>query len=121
MIDTVIASSVAVMSFQWFTKLNTMAKQSSGIVVGAFIIKKEKFDALPPEGKAFFKDNVLDLDSKDVDDEATEKLSERLKVINLIASASSWQAVQYQARWSLAGRLYSKALLEEVGAIVGRR
>jgi len=121
MIDTVIASSVAVMSFQWFTKLKTMAKQSSGIVVGAFIIKKEKYDALPKEGKEFFEKQVFDLDSKEVDDEATEKLQERLKVINLIASASSWQAVQYEARWALAGRLYSKSLLEEVGDIVGRK
>ncbi|MGB5809870.1 MAG: TRAP transporter substrate-binding protein DctP [Polyangiales bacterium] len=121
MIDTVIASSVAVMSFQWFTKLKTMAKQSSGIVVGAFIIKKDKFDALPEEAKQYFKTKVPSLDSKAVDDEATQKLSERLKVINLIPSASSWQAIQYQARWSLAGRLYSKALLEEVGEIVGRR
>ncbi|MEM7435741.1 MAG: TRAP transporter substrate-binding protein DctP [Myxococcota bacterium] len=121
MVDTVIATSVAVMSFQWFTKLKTMAKQSSGIVVGAFIIKKDKYDALPQEAKDYFKNQVPDLDSKDVDDEATQKLSSRLKVVNLIASASSWQAVQYSARWSLAGRLYSKSLLEEVGEIVGRR
>lgn len=121
MVDTVIATSVAVMSFQWFTKLKTMAKQSSGIVVGAFIIKKDKYDALPEEAKQYFKTQVPDLDSKVVDDEATQKLSKRLKVINLIASASSWQAVQYSARWSLAGRLYSKALLEEVGEIVGRK
>lgn len=121
MIDTVIASSVAVMSFQWFTKLKTMAKQSSGIVVGAFVIRKDKFDALPEAARTYFKTKVPSLDSKVVDDEATEKLSERLKVINLLPSASSWQAIQYQARWSLAGRLYSKALLEEVGEIVGRR
>jgi len=121
MIDTVIASSVAVMSFQWFTKLKTMAKQSSGIVVGAFIIKKDKVDALPPEGKKYLETQVYNLDSKAVDDETTEKLKERLKVINLIGSASSWQAVQYTARWSLAGRLYSKSLLEEVGQIVGRK
>ena len=121
MIDTVIASSIAVMAFQWHTKLKTMAKQSSGIVVGAFIIKKEKMDSLPPEAQAYLRNSVLELNSRATDDEATQKLRERLKVTNLGAYGNSWKAVQYQARWDLAGRLYSKALLERVGAIVGRQ
>ena len=121
MIDTVIASSIAVMAFQWHTKLKTMAKQSSGIVVGAFIIKSEKMDSLPPEAQAFLRDSVLELNSRETDDEATEKLRERLKVTNLGAYGNAWKAVQYQARWDLAGRLYSRALLERVGDIVGRQ
>ena len=121
MIDTVIASSIAVMAFQWHTKLKTMAKQSSGIVVGAFIIKSEKMDSLPPEAQAFLRNSVLELNSRETDDEATEKLRERLKVTNLGAYGNAWKAVQYQARWDLAGRLYSRALLERVGDIVGRQ
>ena len=120
MIDTVIASSIAVMSFQWYTKLKTMAKQSSGIVVGAFVIRKDKVDALPEAGKKFLDEAALQLNSKAVDDEATQRLQERLKVVNLAPYANSWQAVQYEARWSLAGRLYSKSLLERVSKIVKR-
>jgi TRAP-type C4-dicarboxylate transport system substrate-binding protein len=120
MIDTLIASSFAVMSFQWFTKLKTMAKQSSGIVVGAFILKKEKVDALPDSAKAFLRSGAYEFNSREIDDEATNKLRKRLKVTNLIAYANSWKAVQYQARWSLAGRVYSAALLTRVGEIVGR-
>lgn len=121
MIDTLIASSIAVMAFQWHTKLKWIAKQSSGIVIGAFIIKKDKMDALPEEGKAFLRDSIFDLNSKVVDDEATEKLRERLKTVNLGAYVNQWKAVQYQARWSLAGRLYSKSLLERVSKVVGRQ
>ena len=36
MVDTVIASSVGVLGFQWYTRLATMSKQSGGIVVGAY-------------------------------------------------------------------------------------
>lgn len=121
MIDTVIASSIAVMAFQWFTKLNTMAKQSSGIVIGAFIIKSDKMDSLPPSAQEYLRNSVPELNSRKDDDEATRKLRERLKVTNLGAYGNAWKAVQYQARWSLAGRLYSKALLERVGEIVGRQ
>ncbi len=120
MVDTVIASSIAVMSFQWYTKLKTMAKQSSGIVVGAFVIRKDKVDALPEAGQKFLEEAALDLNSRQVDDEASQKLEERLKVVNLAPYANSWQAVQYQARHSLAGRLYSKSLLDRVSKIVGR-
>ncbi len=121
MIDTLIASSIAVMAFQWHTKLKWMGKQSSGIVIGAFIIKKDKMDALPEEGRAFLRDSIFDLNSKVVDDEATEKLRERLKVVGVGAYGNQWKAVQYQARWSLAGRLYSKSLLERVSKLVGRQ
>lgn len=121
MIDTVIASSIAVMAFQWFTKLKTMAKQSSGIVVGAFIIKKDKMDSLPASAQEYLRTKVPPLNSREDDDEATQKLRKRLSVTNLGAYGNAWKAVQYQARWSLAGRLYSKALLERVGEIVGRQ
>ena len=44
MVDTVIASSIGVLSFQWHTKLNTITKPGGGIVVGAYVIRQDKLE-----------------------------------------------------------------------------
>ena len=46
MLDTVPASALAAVALQWYTRLNYMAKQNLGILVGGSLIKQEKFDEL---------------------------------------------------------------------------
>ncbi|MEM7437791.1 MAG: TRAP transporter substrate-binding protein DctP, partial [Myxococcota bacterium] len=52
MVNVVPSSAIGAVALQWFTKLKYMSGQSFGIVVGASIIKKEKFDQLSPEDQA---------------------------------------------------------------------
>jgi len=123
-IDTVIASSVGVLAFQWHTKLKTMAKQAGGIVTGAFVIRKEHLATLPQEARDYLDEvsgeteEVFRVEGRKIDDEAAVTLSKRLKVVNLFRAQRQWEAVQFEARESLVGRMYSRALLTRVQEIL---
>ena len=126
MVDTVIASSIGVLGFQWHTRLNTITKPGGGIVVGAYVIKQDRLDALPKEAR----DHILNSakehaqefreGGRRMDEEATAALMGRLKAVNLWRNQHAWEAVQRQARNALAGRLYSKSLMARVQEIVGK-
>jgi len=126
MIDTVIASSVGVLSFQWFTRLKTMTKPGGGIVVGAYVIRKDKLEALPKDVQDFIRQSARDHAAeirdggRKFDEEATAALAKRLEFVNIWRNKEAWEAVQRKARESLTGRLYSKSLLIRVEQIVGR-
>ena len=126
MIDTVIASSVGVLAFQWHTKLKTMAKQAGGIVNGAFVIRNEHLEKLPKEARDYLDEVAgeteaqIKVESRKVDDEAAVTLSKRLKVVNLFRAQRQWEEVQFIARESLVGRMYSRALLNRVQELLGK-
>ncbi len=123
-IDTVIASSVGVLAFQWHTKLKTMAKQAGGIVTGAFVIRKDHLATLPQEALDYLEEvsgeteDRLRVEGRTIDDEAAVTLSKRLKVVNLFRAQRQWEEVQFTARESLVGRMYSRALLNRVQEIL---
>jgi TRAP-type C4-dicarboxylate transport system substrate-binding protein len=125
-IDTVIASSVGVLAFQWHTKLKTMAKQAGGIVTGAFVIRNDHLATLPQAARDYLEEVSgetearLRVEGRKIDDEAAVTLSKRLKVINLFRAQRQWEEVQYTARESLVGRMYSRALLTRVQEILGK-
>lgn len=126
MVDTVIASSIGVLSFQWHTKLNTMTKPGGGIVVGAYVIKKDRLATLPKDIQDYIRKSAQDnadtfrKDGRTLDKEASEALASRLKTVSLVRTQREWQAVQRQARESLVGRLYSRSLLTQVQQILGK-
>ena len=122
----VIASSVAVLAFQWHTKLKTMAKQSGGIVTGAFVIKKDHLESLPQEARDYIDEasgeteEAFRAQGREIDDEAAKTLATRLQVVNLFRAQRQWEAVNYQARESLVGRMYSRSLLSRVQEVLGK-
>ncbi len=125
-IDTIIASSVGVLAFQWHTKLKTMAKQAGGIVTGAFVIRLDHLKTLPQEARDYLDEvsgeteDRLRVEGRKIDDEAAVMLSKKLKVINLFRAQRQWEEVQFTARESLVGRMYSRALLTRVQEILGK-
>ncbi|MBW2380055.1 MAG: TRAP transporter substrate-binding protein DctP, partial [Deltaproteobacteria bacterium] len=125
-IDTIIASSVGVLAFQWHTKLKTMAKQAGGIVTGAFVIRNDHLATLPQEARDYLDEvsgeteDRLRVEGRKIDDEAAVMLSKKLKVINLFRAQRQWEEVQFTARESLVGRMYSRALLSRVQEILGK-
>ena len=126
MVDTVIASSIGVLAFQWHTKLKTMTKPGGGIVVGAYVIKKDRMASLPQAAQDYIRQSAKDHAAefreggRKLDEEATTALAGRLKTVNLWRNKEAWEAVQREARNSLAGRLYSKSLMVRVQEIVGK-
>ena len=121
MLDTVPCSALAAVALQWYTRLNYMAKQNFGIIVGGSLIKKEKFDELTrarPEGPCRHQRTRRQSQrhprpprrqpSVRVADQARHDRGRHL------AHKAAWDAVAKQTRENLTGRVYSKSLLEAV-------
>ncbi len=121
MIDTVPASAIVAVAVQWYTKLNYMAKQNLNIVIGGSIIKKQVLEQLTPkdqeilirtgERSARAMDKIVARD----DARAYQTLLQRgIVEVDLAPYQSEWDAMAKSAREKLAGRVYSKSLLEQV-------
>jgi TRAP-type C4-dicarboxylate transport system substrate-binding protein len=126
MVDTLIASSIGVLGFQWHTRLTTMTKPATGVVVGAYVIKKDRLEALPKEARDYILQSAQEHAAefrdggRKFDEEAAEALSRRLETVNIWRNKDAWQAVQRTASESLVGRLYSRSLLTRVQEILGK-
>ncbi|MEM8609801.1 MAG: TRAP transporter substrate-binding protein DctP [Myxococcota bacterium] len=123
MVDVVPSSAIGAVALQWFSKLNYMSKESFGIIVGASIIKKEKFDALTPEDQAVLirtarrAAEALDKVVRKDDAAAYDVMIRRgIEVVEMAAYETEWNAAAVKTRERLAGRVYSKSLLAEVQA-----
>ena len=126
MVDVVPSSAIGAVALQWFTKLEYMSKDSFGIIVGASIVKKDKFDELSSEDKAVLIETArraaraLDKVVQRDDAEAYQTLIRRgMKVVDTTPYRAEWEAVAEKTRDRLIGRIYSKSLLAEVEAIAG--
>ena len=124
MIDTVFSSSIGVIAFQWHAVLKTMSKQASGVVVGAYVIKKDRLEALPEAAQRYIRETAQRTEAefmrsgRKVDDDASRALAKRLEVVDMEGYRSAWDATARRARESLVGRLYSQELLDRVQKIV---
>ena len=124
MIDTVPSSCIMAIAIQWYTKLNYMAKQNLNIVIGGSIIKKEVLEQLTPGDQKVLLDTaersarVMDSIVVRDDTKAYNTLVERgMEVVDLSPHEAEWNAVAKQAREQLAGRVYSKSLLDQVAKL----
>ncbi len=121
MVDTVPSSALAAVSLQWYTRLKYVTKQSNAILIGATIVKKDKFDALPPDLQHAFMQTsaqahqVLAQAIRRGDQQAYDTILHRgIQAVDLSAHQAEWDHTAQQVRERLAGRLYSRALLQRV-------
>ncbi len=124
MVDTVITSSVSAVAMQWHGRLRTISRQASGVVVGGIVVRTDRLEQIPTalrehmlaQGRS--QQSAFRRAGRRLDDRATEALFERLDVVDMDPYRTAWQAVATQARESLIGRLYSRAQVNRVRAIV---
>ena len=121
MLDTVPASALAAVALQWYTRLNYMAKQNFGILVGGSLVKQEKFDELTEHDQKVLIDTSIraakanDTLARRDDNRAYASLIKRGMIeVDTLPYKAEWDAVARKTRESLAGRVYSKSLLEAV-------
>ncbi len=119
MIDTVPCSAVAVVALQWHTQLRYMTNDTGGIILGATIVKKDKFQSLLPDDQktmvrtARRAAQLLDELARRDDVTAHRSLLKRGVVeVDIGPHAQAWEAVGAQTRENLVGRVYSRSLLE---------
>ncbi len=123
MIDVAPASCIAAVAFQWHTRLKYMAKDNLSVILGGSIITQEKFDALSPD------DQRILVDTAERTARASDKIVRRddmtayqsmlkrgIEEIDTSPHKAAWDAVALETRKRLAGRVYSKSLLEAVQA-----
>ena len=125
MLDTVPSSALTAVALQWYTRLNYMAKENFGIIVGGSLIKQEKFDELTEHDQKVLMDTsaraarASDKLARRDDSRAYESLLKRgITEVDTLAHKAAWDAVAKKTRDSLAGRVYSKSLLEAVEKVV---
>ena len=123
MVDVVPASAIAAVALQWYTKLKYMSKESFGIILGATMVKKEKFDQLSPEDQQALRDTsvraakALDKVVRRDDAKAYNVLLERgIEVVDTGPHRPEWEKAAKETRVRLTGRIWSKSLLADVEA-----
>ncbi|MFT5352988.1 MAG: TRAP-type C4-dicarboxylate transport system substrate-binding protein [Polyangiales bacterium] len=120
MIDTVPASAIAAVSLQWYTKLRFYSEQNTGVLIGATILKKERFDALSAEHQTALMETstaahrLLARAIRREDDRSLRVLSRRMTAVDTSAHEAEWAAAAETTRNNLAGRVYPRALLDAV-------
>lgn len=123
MVDTLPASALAAVSLQWYTRLNYVAAKNSGIIVGAAILRKDKFDMLTEKQRTALIETgarahaALNKVIRHDDDQAYQTvLKKGLTAVDTSEHEAEWKAVSKQVRERLAGRVYPESLLQEVMA-----
>ena len=121
MVDTLAISSIGAVAYQWYTRLNYVAKRNLNIITGGSIIKKEKMDELRPDDRrtlyvtAERAARAMDVILKKDDDEAYRVLVERgLQEVDNEPSRAAWDRVAKKTRKSLTGRVFSKSMMKSV-------
>lgn len=127
MIDTVTASALTAVALQWFTRLKYVSAETSGIIVGAMVVRKDKMDALSEKDRELMRvtarigNHEMRDAARKMDDKAYRALVSRgLTAVNVGSHRSEWEAVAKKTRDKLAGRLYPRSLLQRVAKIANR-
>ena len=127
MIDVAPASCITAVAFQWHTRLKYLVKENLSVILGGSIITQEKFDTLTP-GDQEILINTAERTARASDkivrrDDATayqSMLRRGIQEIDTSPHKAAWDAVARKTREQLAGRVYSKSLLETVEAEAAR-
>lgn len=113
-------TSIAAIAFQWYQKAQFVTQEPRGIVIGAMVVKKDKFKSLPgPLQEALLEtgEKAQQALAKAIrnDDETAFKtiVGKGVKPISVAAKQGEWDAVLKKARQSLVN-LYTPELLKRV-------
>ena len=127
MVDTVPASALAAVALQWYTRLKYVTADNSGIIVGATIVRKDKFDALTEEQRKVLVETgirahkALNKSIRRDDDKSYVTILKRgITAIDTSAAKPEWEKASKQVRINLTGRVYSKSLLDAVESAAGK-
>lgn len=127
-VDTVISSATAASALQWHTRTTHVTQQANTMLIGATILSKARYDALPAdlrqaldETSAQAHDQLVRRIRRD-DDRYYEVLTTRhgLTPVDLTPYQNEWREASRQTRERLAGRLYPRDLMERVMAAARR-
>ncbi len=120
MVDTVPASSLAAIALQWHTHLRYYSQDSAGILIGATLLRKEKFDRLPEAHRTALLETsrrghrLVARVIRREDDRAFTVIQRRLTAVDTSAHESEWRLAALQTKDRLVGRVFPRALFDAV-------
>jgi TRAP-type C4-dicarboxylate transport system substrate-binding protein len=122
MIDSLVATALAVVALQWHTKLTHVSQRTNGVLLGAMIMTNDKWQSIPEDVRKHLQDEIrknTEGDRQNVrksDDRAYKKLLERGYTATPFSAAAEkeYQTMAETVRKRLAGRVYPQALLDRV-------
>ncbi len=113
-VDAFPAPALAAVSLQWFQHATHVTAEANSVVIGATVIKKEKFDALPEDLQTALMDTsgrahaALLRSIRRADDRAYTAITSRnVTPVDISGARAEWDRIGQQTRQRLAGRLYS--------------
>jgi len=121
MIDMVSSSALTAVALQWYTRVKYMTGWNSAIIAGGTVMRKDKFDGLPPDLQEAFQstaDRAHDLINKTIrrDDEKAYQLvlKRGIQAVDAGDAKPEWDAAYKKVRDNFTGRLFPKSLLDAV-------
>ncbi len=122
MIDSLVGTAIVVVALQWHTKLTYVGERTNGVLLGAMIMKGEKWASIPADVQAHLRKEIgknTDGDRDNMrksDDRAYQKLLQRGYKISKFGPGGEqeYQEMAATVRKRLAGRIYPQALLDRV-------
>ena len=128
MVDTLPASALAAVSLQWYTRLKYISKRNSGIIVGATIVRTDKFEALTEDQQNVLASTgirahkALNRSIRRDDDKSYATVLKRgLTAVDTSEHQAEWEEAGRQVRERLTGRVYPKSLLDAVITAAGNQ
>lgn len=122
MIDSLVATALAVVALQWHTKLTHVTQRTNGVLLGAMIMTNERWKSIPEEVRAQLLGEIkknTEGDRQNVrktDERSYKKLLDRGYTATTFSAGAEkeYQQMAETVRKRLAGRVYPQALLDRV-------
>jgi TRAP-type C4-dicarboxylate transport system substrate-binding protein len=121
MVDTVTATAVSALGLQWFRFVKYMSKSTGEPVVGATVVRKDWFDAQPPDVQKALREVSQSFSAqlltrvRSEDERAAQTLRSRgVQEYDMMAKRAEWEPILRKLAERMAGKLYSRELLERV-------
>jgi TRAP-type C4-dicarboxylate transport system substrate-binding protein len=121
MIDVIASSAITAVSFQWYTRVKYMTAGNSAIIVGGTVMRKDKFDELPPDLQETFESTAArahDLLNKVVRKEDQKAyavvMKKGIQPVEPGDGQAEWDAAHKKVRDNLTGRMFPKSLVAAV-------
>jgi TRAP-type transport system periplasmic protein len=119
-IDVVVASATAASALQWHTRVHFVTQQPNALLIGATVLSKSRFDSLPPDLQAALTSTATRAHEallrrvRQDDDRYYQALTTRqgLTATDIRAHDNEWRQAAEQTRTRLAGRLFTRELLD---------
>ena len=120
MVDTVPGSALAAVALQWHSHLRYYSRDHSGILVGASVMRKEKWDSLSEEHRQTIREvsrrahRVAKRMIRRADDAALRVVQQRMEAVDTTPHRAEWNRYALRTRDRLLGRVFPRALFDAV-------